>query len=124
MELFFAILIVVIWFKTKEHKPECESPIEWRLYNALKNKGYDVRTQTRCGPYRVDLTLPKYRIAIECDGKAYHSSPKQREQDKRRSGYLYRNGYTSVLRFTGSEINRNPYYCVDAIERKINGRNR
>jgi very-short-patch-repair endonuclease len=100
--------------------PKCESYIEWRLYEALAKKGYKVRTQTRCGPYRIDMTIG--RIAIECDGKAFHSSPEQKKYDKRRSSYLYRNGYRSVLRFTGSEINRNVWSCVSQIEKKLVGR--
>jgi very-short-patch-repair endonuclease len=99
--------------------PRCESPIEWRLYNALARKGYNVRTQVRCGPYRIDMCIGN--IAIECDGKDFHSSPEQKKYDKRRTSYLYRNGYRSVLRFTGSDINRNVNNCVNCIENKLAG---
>jgi very-short-patch-repair endonuclease len=97
--------------------PKCESWIEQRLYNALARKGYLVRKQVRCGPYRIDLCIGN--IAIECDGKAFHSSPDQKKYDKRRSAYLYRHGYKSVLRFTGSEINTDIQKCVGAIEKKL-----
>lgn len=107
---------LIRWFTA----PKCESPIEWRLYNALARRGYKVYTQTRCGPYYIDITIGN--IAIECDGKAFHSSPAQKSYDKRRSSYLYKNGYKSVLRFTGSEINRNVNQCVNRIEQKIGGR--
>lgn len=107
---------LIRWFTA----PKCESPIEWRLYNALARRGYKVYTQTRCGPYYIDITIGN--IAIECDGKAFHSSPAQKSYDKRRSSYLYKNGYKSVLRFTGSEINRNVNQCVNRIEQKIGRR--
>jgi very-short-patch-repair endonuclease len=97
--------------------PKCESPIEFRLYNALARKGYKVRTQVRCGAYRIDIVIGN--IAIECDGKDFHSSPAQKKYDKRRTSYLYRHGYKSVLRFTGSEINKNVYTCISKIEKKI-----
>lgn len=50
-----------------------ESPIERRLYQALKFRGEYIETQVPCGKYRIDIALPAYRIAIECDGKAYHT---------------------------------------------------
>jgi very-short-patch-repair endonuclease len=100
-------------------KPKCESPIEWRLYNALSRKGYKVKTQVRCGPFYIDMCIGN--IAIECDGFAYHSSPDQKKYDRRRTSYLYRNGYKSVLRFTGSEINSNVNECVKRIEKKLAG---
>jgi very-short-patch-repair endonuclease len=97
--------------------PRCESPIEWKLYNALARRGYNVKTQTKCGYYRIDLTIGN--IAIECDGKAFHSSPAQKSYDSKRTSYLRRRGYKSVLRFTGSEINRDVNKCVAKIERKM-----
>lgn len=97
--------------------PRCESPIEWRLYNALARKGYKVKTQVRCGPYRIDMCIGN--IAIECDGYAFHSSPSQKKYDRNRSAYLYRHRYRSVLRFTGSEINRDVKKCVAVIEKKV-----
>lgn len=52
----------------ERHKTE--SPIERRLYDALKFRGECVKTQVRCGKYRIDIALPAYNIAVECDGKA------------------------------------------------------
>jgi very-short-patch-repair endonuclease len=101
----------------KVNLPKCESWIEQRLYNALTSKGYLVRKQVRCGPFRIDLVIGG--IAIECDGKHFHSSPDQKLYDKRRSAYLYRHGYKSVLRFTGAEINSDVQKCVGAIEKKL-----
>lgn len=96
---------------------KCESPIEHRLFNALTYQGFNVRTQERCGSYWIDLTLPAYRIAIECDGKAYHSTLEQKKHDSRKNNYLRRNGW-DVLRFTGSDINGNMSKVVRRIEKK------
>ncbi|MFL0475604.1 endonuclease domain-containing protein [Priestia sp. 179-F W1.4 NHS] len=79
-----------------------ESHIERRLYSALVNNGYKVRAQVRCGRYTIDLVIRD--IAIEADGKKYHSSPERKARDRRKSAYLRKNGYRKVLRFTGSEI--------------------
>lgn len=45
------------------------------------------------------------RIAIEADGKTYHSSPTQKARDQRKNDYLKKNVWT-VLRFSGRQINR------------------
>jgi very-short-patch-repair endonuclease len=79
-----------------------DSHIERRLYSALVNNGYKVRAQVPCGKYRIDLVIRD--IAIECDGKKYHSSPERKARDRRKSAYLRKNGYRKVIRFTGSEI--------------------
>ena len=115
--LFSGILILFIMNKKLGGEPKCESWIEQRLYNALAKKGYYVRKQVRCGPYRIDMVIGN--IAIECDGKSFHSSPDQKSYDKRRSAYLYRHGYRSVVRFSGSDINSDVQKCVGAIERKL-----
>lgn len=82
---------------------KCESYIERRLYEALKANGEYVKSQIPCGKYSIDLALPVYRIAIECDGKAYHSSEKQKVHDRRKDAFLRKNGW-KVLRFTGKRI--------------------
>lgn len=79
-----------------------ESHIERRLYSALVNNGYKVRAQVSCGRYKIDLVIGD--VAIECDGKKYHSSPERKARDRRKSAYLRKNGYRKVMRFTGSEI--------------------
>jgi very-short-patch-repair endonuclease len=84
---------------------KCESPIERQLYNALVMNGYYVQTQVPCGKYRIDLALPSLKIAIEADGKAYHSTPAQKAHDRRKNAYLRENGWR-VLRFSGRQINR------------------
>ncbi|MCM3405936.1 endonuclease domain-containing protein [Cytobacillus oceanisediminis] len=94
-----------------------ESPIERRLYDCLKFRGELVRTQVPCGKYRIDIALPVYRIAIECDGKAYHSTPKQKARDRRKNAYLKENGW-KVLRFSGSRITRDLKGIIARIEKE------
>src|SRR5690606_13784691 len=108
------------------HKPSkdyteidyCESYIERRLYKALQLRGYYVRTQVRCGKYRIDIALPSYRLAIECDGKAYHSSAEQKAHDRRKNAYLRRNGWR-VLRFSGRQINGELSKVLARIEKAL-----
>jgi very-short-patch-repair endonuclease len=97
----------------ERHK--CESPIERQLYDALKAHGEFVKTQVRCGKYRIDLALPAYNIAIECDGKAYHSSKTQKIHDREKNEYLKANGW-KVLRFTGKRIYKDIRGVIQRIE--------
>jgi very-short-patch-repair endonuclease len=105
--LLAAGLLAFILFPKAEpvynERIKCESPIERQLYDALAFRGYEVTTQVPCGKYRIDLALIGPRIAIECDGKAYHSSPKAKERDKRKNECLEANGW-QVLRFSGRQI--------------------
>lgn len=131
--VFFGLIIVgivVFILDAKRGQPEsigvdyeragCESPIERRLYDALQLRGYYVRTQVPCGKYRIDLALPAYKIAIECDGRAYHSSTEQKAHDRRKDAYLRKNGW-KVLRFSGRMIYRDLPKVIARIEKEVNG---
>lgn len=95
----------------------CESYIEKRLYNELKKNGFNPIPQVKCGPYRIDIAIPEYRLAIECDGKAYHSSPEQKKHDARKNYYLKKNGW-KVCRLSGKSINSRLSYCINHIKKR------
>jgi very-short-patch-repair endonuclease len=99
---------------------KCESPIERKLYEALTWSGYNVKAQYVVPParYRIDLALPQYKIAIECDGRAYHSTPEQKRHDQKKDAYLRRKGW-KVLRFPGSVIHANVGDVIQQIEEEI-----
>ncbi|WP_078430996.1 endonuclease domain-containing protein [Alkalihalobacterium alkalinitrilicum] len=125
--IVFAVILVIplILFLKRKHVPEkvvtpldrCESPIEQRLYKVLVNNGYYVATQVPCGRYRIDLALPGDRIAIECDGEAYHSTPQQKAHDRRKNEYLRANGW-KVLRFSGKRIYKDMRGILKRIEKE------
>jgi very-short-patch-repair endonuclease len=94
---------------------KCESPIERQLYDALVFRGYAVTTQVPCGKYRIDIALTEPSIAIECDGKPWHSTPKAKARDRRKDKYLKENGWR-VLRFSGRQINRDMPQVIKRIE--------
>ena len=103
----------------EEETLKCESPIERRVYRALfSNQLYPV-PQYRVGGYRIDLAFPYQMIAIECDGKAYHSTPKQKARDRKKDKFLRDRGWT-VLRFTGSRIHRDLPSVVTIISESLN----
>lgn len=101
-----------------EEFDKCESPIERRLYRALSHNGYRLQCQVQCGAYRIDLVLPAYKIAIECDGKPYHSSAEQKAHDRKKNAYLQKHGW-KVMRFSGRQINHNMSHVLSRIENEI-----
>lgn len=53
-----------------------------------------------------DNVIDIKKIAVECDGYDYHSSPDQKRADDIRSRQLKRLGWKEILRYSGSEIYR------------------
>jgi very-short-patch-repair endonuclease len=62
------------------------------------------------------------KIAIECDGHDFHERTKdQARRDRSKDRWLLCNGYM-VLRFTGSEIRRDPIGCAEQVRNLISSR--
>lgn len=120
----------------------CQSPIEeiMAAIIAFIDTGYDyveyagqanpkfgavVRSQYEINKYRVDFLISCYcddavrHIAIECDGHDFHDKTKaQAARDKSRDRAITAHG-VSVLRFTGSEIFRDPMKVGTEIESAV-----
>lgn len=108
-------------------KPQCvhgryEGPadreVEARLY-----------TQYRVGERRLDfayivtpIAAPwEIRIGIECDGHAFHASKEQRANDNSRTVEIAREEGFTILRFTGSQINADPWRCAQGVADAVDG---
>jgi very-short-patch-repair endonuclease len=105
---------------------DTESPIElkllqairgWLFHNDLTEK-YVARTQVRIGKYRADIVVIDSftceRLAVECDGREWHTAPDQVSRDKRRDRWFASQGIP-VMRFSGSEIHRDARGCAAQI---------
>lgn len=119
---------------------KCESPIEQLLCYAMEAKlphftktkmtticlHPQEKIKTDSGNYRVDFLVQfcifkrgfpdewKY-LVVECDGHNFHEKTKtQVARDKKRDRSIQSLGYP-ILRFTGSEIYRDPDACVNEI---------
>lgn len=97
---------------------KCQSPIEKRVLKALWMRDYKATTQYPIRRYRIDVALPEYQLAIECDGKCFHSSKEAKAHDKKRDAYLRSIGW-KTLRFSGSTINRDMSKVITRIESEI-----
>ncbi|HEX3101231.1 MAG TPA: DUF559 domain-containing protein [Pyrinomonadaceae bacterium] len=79
-----------------------------------------IAPQYQAEKYRVDFALfvnfvanEQIKIVVECDGHEFHEKTKeQAARDKRRNRDLEISGWR-LLRFTGSEIWRDPRTCAD-----------
>lgn len=83
----------------------------------------EIFTQAKIGTYRADFLIRTpcvngvHFTAVECDGHDYHERTKEQAQrDKSRDRWLTTNGIATI-RFTGSEIWRDPASCVAACTR-------
>lgn len=106
--------------KQIKEKQETESPIEDILLRELHLAGLYPNTQFKVGKYRIDLAFPEYLLAIECDGKEWHSSSRQRNRDAEKDKFLGENGWR-IIRITGSDIYRS---ADDIVKELIGGRSR
>jgi very-short-patch-repair endonuclease len=99
----------------------CESDFEREVLRRLVQRGYRPTPQFRIGGYRIDFVLNApngRRLAIECDGDAYHG-PEQWESDMRRQAVLERVGNCVFVRIRGSIFNREPEAALRPLWQRI-----
>ena len=76
----------------------CLTPIEWDMWESIRILGLPFFPQYPVGRFFVDFADPLRRIAIECDGKAFHDKENDAKRDAELAGLGWR-----VWRFTGAE---------------------
>jgi very-short-patch-repair endonuclease len=87
------------------------SSVETTLLNALINAGLTPVAQYPIAPYTIDYAFPAYRLAVECDGDYWHSTPWQKKKDNQRDGYLKKQGWRT-LRIKEKQIKTDVAACV------------
>ncbi|MBB4695035.1 arginase family protein [Paractinoplanes abujensis] len=99
----------------------CESDFERDVLGRLTARGFRPIPQFRIGAYRIDFVLGApdgRRLAIECDGDAYHG-PEQWESDMRRQAVLERVGNCVFVRIRGSIFAREPEAAMAPVWQRI-----
>ncbi|HYZ48884.1 MAG TPA: AAA domain-containing protein, partial [Sphingomonas sp.] len=79
----------------EDRRKRCESPFEEEMFDLLVERGYRVDTQVPVGHKRIDLVVEggeDRRLAIECDGDAFHG-PERWGEDMARQRMLERAGW-------------------------------
>lgn len=114
-----------------------DTKIEVMLRKALWHKGYRYRKNAKDLPGCPDLVLPKYKIAIFCDGEFFHGKDwevlkprlesgnnskywvakiaRNRDRDEEVNKKLLFLGWT-VVRFWGKDIKKHLEECVDVVD--------
>lgn len=82
-----------------------ESLLEQRVFREIRSRNYHVVPQYAIGSRRIDLVVvgDGTRVAVECDGHRYHTSPDQIASDARRDRDLNRMKW-EVIRIRESEF--------------------
>ncbi|MGL5114725.1 MAG: endonuclease domain-containing protein [Beijerinckiaceae bacterium] len=99
------------------------SRAEAALWTKLRNRqinGYKFSRQVVIGPYFADFCCREHKLVVEIDG-ATHSTDVELAADKRRSSFLFAEGYR-VLRFTNTEVFENRDGVLETIVAKLEGR--
>ena len=97
-----------------------ESPFEEAVAKSLISNGYSIEQQYAVGSYRIDMVVSyeNKKIALECDGEAWHSSEAQIRSDMERQTILERIGW-EFIRIRGSEYYHNPDKAMDRVKSKL-----
>ncbi len=101
-----------------------ESPFEEAVAEALRAKGWEVRTQIGVSGFRVDLGIVNPGFAgsfiagIECDGARYHSSATARDRDKVRQAVLEGLGW-KILRVWSTDWFRNSPIVAERLNAEL-----
>jgi very-short-patch-repair endonuclease len=97
-----------------------DSPLEEEIANALRRKGWEVRSQIGVAGFWIDLAIVdperrgRYLVGIECDGATYHSSPTARDRDRLRQGVLEKLGWR-LLRVWSTDWFKNPERALERL---------
>ena len=101
-----------------------ENAFEESIRQALTNRGYLVDAQVGSGGYSIDLAIrdpndkSRYILAVECDGKAYHSSYSARANDRLRQEVLEGKGW-NFFRIWSTDWNRDPIAELDQLDELV-----
>lgn len=106
-KLFYAAWYSMQW----SYDDFCLTP-QWKVEVGGKRLFLDFKVSA---PFltRFYIKEPHYTIGVEIDGHDYHERTKeQARKDKSRQRLLEKNNYR-IIRFTGSEIFKDPMACTD-----------
>ena len=102
-----------------------ESELERRFLDLVRRSNlpdpvsqYPASWAGETGPGRVDFAYPDERIAIELDGRRWHSDAAAFESDRRRDQRALLQGWRTI-RFTWRQVNQHPDEVVAVLSRLL-----
>lgn len=112
-----AALAPVLAGVTRDRRHDAfDSLFEQRVFLDLLERGYHVTPQVETNGRRIDLVVTgaEGKLAVECDGDAFHTTPEQQLADLHREQELKRCGWT-FQRIRQSEYVLNPQRALDPV---------
>jgi very-short-patch-repair endonuclease len=100
--------------------------LDKRVHMTMQARFPNIRVHDHSVVADVYLWVPKrpdINIIVECDGFPYHSSEERFTRDRQRDRVFQANGY-EVLRFSGSEIRRDPVQVANELVAHLRDRAR
>ena len=97
---------------------------ERKMLNLIRAAGLPVpSTDVLIAGFTADFVWPDQRLIVELDGYPYHRDRAAFERDHRRD-IVHRNSGYDVLRFTGRQLEEEPFLVITAIARALDRRTR
>jgi len=103
------------------HDVRCESELERRFLSLVRSSGLpELETQVRVAwagarrNGRIDAAYPSLRIAIELDGRRWHSDSARFESDRHRDQQAAVHGWT-IVRFTWTQVTQRPEEVIGVL---------
>lgn len=89
-----------MYYKLKQHT---QSELENEFLKDCVTVGLRVVPQYKVGNIHADFGIPDMRTVIEIDSKMYHSTEKQKDNDRKRDE-IYSNYFYNIIRIPGSAV--------------------
>jgi very-short-patch-repair endonuclease len=97
---------------------------ERKMLNLIRAAGLPApATDVLIAGFTADFVWPDQRLIVEVDGYPYHRDRAAFERDHRRD-IVHRNAGYDVLRFTGRQLEEEPFLVITAIARALDRRTR
>jgi len=97
--------------RTLRHRLTPAEKILWRELRDGEFSGFKFRRQVPVGKFIVDFSCPSRKVIVEIDGDSH---AEQVQYDANRTRELEKQNYR-VIRFTNSDVHRNPDGVLEAI---------
>lgn len=106
--------------ETESNRLKCDSEFARNVFDEITEKGYRVIPQYEVAGHKIDLVVvgEKTKLAVECDGDTWHTSPEDRERDFQRERVLQRAGWT-FWRVLGSTYYYSPGNAMESLWEKL-----